>query len=116
MDQKILDKFSEIANNEAYNDEAKGIKTPEEMQKFLASKGLEMSIDDIKTIANAYVEQYGCKQEEELSEEQLETVAGGGRIFKVIIGVVGCACAISIGSPVAFGLLAFGTVGAALGY
>ena len=116
MDQKTLDKFSEIANNEAYSDEAQGIKTPEEMQKFLACKGLEMSIEDIQTIANAYAEQYGNKKEEEIPEDQLETVAGGGRFFKVAIGVVGCACAISVGSPVALGLLAFGTVGAALGY
>lgn len=115
MDQKMLDKFSEIANNEAAYTEAQSIKTPEEMQTFLADNGLEMTIEDIKAIASAYAGQYSSKNEE-LSEEQLETVSGGGRFFKVFLGTAGCVLAISIGSPVAAALLGFGAIGAALGY
>lgn len=78
MDQKMLDKYSEITTNKAFADVAQTIKTPEEMQRFLAEQGLEMTIDDIVTIAKAYVDQHVKKNDgEELSEEELQIVTGG---------------------------------------
>ena len=91
MDQKMLDKFSEITTNEAYADAAKTIKTPEEMQKFLSDNGLEMSIEDIVTIAKAFVDQNVKKDGEELTEEDLQAVAGGkvswGHAFVSVVGI-----------------------------
>ena len=115
MDQTMLDKFSEITTNEAYADVAKTIKTPEEMQQFLSDKGLEMSIEDIVTIAKAFVDQTR-ENDDELSEEQLTSVAGGGRFGKCLVALLGLGLSVSTGNVWAAAYFVIGGYAAARGY
>jgi predicted ribosomally synthesized peptide with nif11-like leader len=68
MDQA---KAKEIFSDETFMTSLLKIETPEEVQKALKTRGLEVSLDEIKAIG-AMLAKGG-----ELSEDDLEKVAGG---------------------------------------
>lgn len=66
----------EVLANEEVAMEFFSKETPEEAQAFLKDKGVEISLEEIKEIGAALEKM----QDGELSEDDLENVAGGGVI------------------------------------
>ena len=71
------EQLKELFSDEAFVTSILELETVEEVQKALADKGLELSIDEIITIKNTL-----ANEETELSEDDLENVAGGG-LFEI---------------------------------
>lgn len=53
------------------------LETPEEVQSLLKEQGLEFSLDEIHTFKDALVKAAARQNSGELSDEDLEDVAGG---------------------------------------
>ncbi len=61
-----------------------GLETPEEVQSFLKTQGLEFSLEEIDSIKNALVK---AVQKGELTDDDLDDVAGGIAATTVIAGI-----------------------------
>lgn len=70
---KNYEKFAQLQNSEAFVAALNTIETPEELQKLLQAHGVEMAMEEIEEIAKA-----ACGSTAELSENDLDNVAGGG--------------------------------------
>ena len=66
------------------------METAEEVQKSLADKGLELSLDEIAIIKNTL-----NSEETELSEDDLKAISGGVAITSVICGIISGSAAVS---------------------
>ena len=82
------EKLAEIFENEQFKLEVQNVEIPEDFQALLAEYGLEMTLEEVNELfeqAAAYV------NAGELSEEELEDVAGGkgnGTLKKIIKTVI----------------------------
>ena len=82
--------LEEAVKDAAFVEALKNAETPEEAQKVFASKGIDYSIEEVKAIAAGIQGDDG-----ELSEENLEAVAGGSvlatiaGVVKIVDGIVG---------------------------
>ena len=90
-----IERMDEIFKDDKYVETLLAMETPEEMQNALAEKGVEVSLEEVVQAKNL-VSQY---QAGELTEEELEKVAGGisggakamnGLIGKVVGWLVKC--------------------------
>jgi len=91
-------KIKEIFADEAFVSSILEMETPEEVQKALADKGLDLSVDEINTIKESL-----SAEEGELSDEQLEDVSGGSItavICGLIIGGAALAGGVSLGKAI----------------
>lgn len=88
--------IKELFSDEAFTASILEMETPEEVQKALSDKGLELSLEEISTIQNSLLNNEG-----ELSEDELENVAGGIAVTAVICGLI-------IGGAAAGGLFKMG--------
>lgn len=77
----------EVLSNQEVAEEFFSKETPEEAQAFLQEKGVEISLDEIKEIGAALEKM----QDGELSEDDLENVAGGGAIRDAYDDIIGIA-------------------------
>lgn len=75
--------IQELFSDEAFVTSILEMETPEEVQAALADKGLELSLEEISSIQNTLNTNEG-----ELSEDELENVAGGIAITTVICGLI----------------------------
>ena len=85
MNEELL---KEVLSDEAFAKSLIEMETPEDVQTALKEKGVDLSIEDIKAIQNLLVNQ----EDGELSEDDLENVAGGVDVDKIITGVVDGIC------------------------
>ena len=85
MNEELL---KEVLSDEAFAKSLIEMETPEDVQTALKEKGVDLSIEDIKAIQNILVNQ----EDGELSEDDLENVAGGVDVDKIITGVVDGIC------------------------
>ena len=69
------EKAMELFKDKSFLEELGKTETAEEAQKLFASKGAEISIDELMAFRAAAMQKAG----EELSDEDLALVAGGGR-------------------------------------
>ncbi|MBQ7704556.1 MAG: hypothetical protein IJT73_03885 [Selenomonadaceae bacterium] len=76
------EKLAEILKDEAVVKELLQQETAEDAQKFLASKGVEISIEDLENLQKAVAAQSG--ENEEMDDSQLEQVAGGVGLSTVL--------------------------------
>ena len=68
------EKLAEIFENEQFKLEVQNVETPEDFQALLAEYGVEMTLEEVEQ----FCEQVAvCMQQGELSEEEMEDVAGG---------------------------------------
>ena len=67
------EKIKEVFSDEKFVKSLMELETPEEVQKALAEKDIDLSIDEIKKVAELLQK----KAEGELSDANLENVAGG---------------------------------------
>ncbi len=70
------EKLNELLKDEAVVKELLEQETAEDAQKFLAGKGVEISIEDLEKIQQALAAQ----SEGEMDDSQLENVAGGASL------------------------------------
>ena len=76
MDTKKIEKLNALMMDETFKMELKGMDTLEEIQNALAARDVEMSEEELQEIAET-CRKYAVKMDEELSDDQMENVAGG---------------------------------------
>jgi len=79
MDTKKIEKLDELLKNEEFMMELKRMDTLEELRSALVAKGIDVAAEELEAIAEEYARQTG-EGVEELSEEQMENIAGGGAV------------------------------------
>ena len=81
--------IKEVFSDKEFVESLLGLETPEEVQTALKVKDLDLSIEDIENIQKALTAQ----ENSELSEEEMENVAGGfaitAGIISAVAGVIG---------------------------
>ena len=77
--------IKEIFSDESFVNSILEMETPQDVQKALSEKGLDLSLEEINTIQNTLINN---DNEGELSEDDLENVAGGVAITTVICGLI----------------------------
>ena len=70
-----MEKLAELLKDKAFAAELMKQATAEDAQKFIAAKGVEVSLEDLQSIRAEILKQE--QTGEELSDDQLENVAGG---------------------------------------
>lgn len=88
MEKKEM--LTQVMSNEAFAARAKECKTMEELHALFKEFGADVTIDEVAEICHQVAEQ--VQSGNELSEDQLENVAGGFAWIPVAVGVwaVGC--------------------------
>ena len=89
------EKFNEAVKDETFARSIVDMKSPEEVKKAFASKDVEISLDEAKMIIST-IEKMISKNSTELSEEDLNEIAGGKNI--VIAGKTSLAMAAALGA------------------
>lgn len=69
-------KLEELMKNEAFADALFSKKSSEEIQKLFAENGLELTAEELAAVTATILQ--GASGNEELSEDALDSVAGGG--------------------------------------
>lgn len=77
------EQIKELFSDETFVASILEMETPEEVQKALSERGLDLSLEEINTIQNSL-----SNEEEELSEDQLEEVAGGFAVTTLVCGLI----------------------------
>ena len=77
------EKIKEVFSNEKFVKSLMELNTPEEVQKALSEKDIDLSVDEIKKIAELLQK----KANGELTDEDLENVAGGSISLGIVIGI-----------------------------
>lgn len=90
------EQLKKLFSDDAFMASILEMETAEEVQKSLADKGLELSLDEIAIIKNTL-----NSEETELSEDDLKAISGGVAITSVICGII-------IGSAAASGAFTLG--------
>ena len=72
------EKLNELLKDESVVKELLQQETAEDAQKFLASKGVEISIEELEEIQKALAAQSG--EDDEVNDNELENVAGGASL------------------------------------
>ena len=92
-----MEKLTELLKDKAFAEEFFKQETAEDAQKFLASKGVDVTIDELNQLRDAIVTRLDDSNGDELSDDQLENVAGGMAVATVAGIVAGVAGATSFG-------------------
>jgi predicted ribosomally synthesized peptide with nif11-like leader len=77
MEERLLQLKDKVEADQSLGEKLFALETPEEVQSFLQAEGLEFTIDEIMTLREALVKALEKKENGELSDEDLEEVAGG---------------------------------------
>lgn len=108
MEKKLeLLKTKMEADNKIADDLLK-LDTPEEVQSYLKEKGVDFSIDEIKQLKEMLVKFLQLSENDELTDEALEDVAGGF-VFATFAAVAGLFVGTTVAAGTALGL---GIIGA----
>lgn len=107
--EEYYDKLDAILNDEEFAEAARNAESKEQLQKLFAERGLETEDEMVQAMFDKLV---SIRNGEELTEEDLALVAGGGwRRLVYSIGAAGLVVAgAATGNPVVFAM----GVGAAL--
>lgn len=87
--QEMEAKVKEIFSDKDYVTGLINLETPEDVQKSLAEKGLDLTVDQIKKIRDLALK----SQDQEITDDELEKVSGGcgaGVVVSIVASVVGC--------------------------
>lgn len=87
-------KVQEVLNDEVFVKNLLAMETPEEVQAALQAKDIDFSVEEIVTIRDTVVQKLAAG--DELSDEDLENVAGGlvtgilmGTVIVGLVGIIG---------------------------
>lgn len=81
------DVLSAVFSNEAFKAEAQTLKSLEDLQNLLAKYDVQLSIEEVKELCAQIAEAAKVGDNDELTEDALENVAGGVWGY-VVLGVV----------------------------
>ncbi|MBQ6999501.1 MAG: hypothetical protein IJN67_00470 [Oscillospiraceae bacterium] len=81
------DVLTAVFSNEAFKAEAQTLKSLDELQKLLAKYEVQLSMDEVKELCAEIAEAAKVNDNDELTEDALDNVAGGVWGY-VILGVV----------------------------
>lgn len=95
MNEELL---KEVLSDTDFAQSLLEMESPEDVQSALKNKGVDLSLEDITTIQNILANQ----AEGELSEDDLENVAGGSLTIMSAIGIAGIISA-SVSGGIALG-------------
>jgi len=73
---KKIEMIENLLNSETFMEAASGIQTLEQLQKLFAQNGVELTMEELKALTASA----GAEANGELSDEELDNVAGGGFI------------------------------------
>ncbi|NLK51341.1 MAG: Nif11-like leader peptide family natural product precursor [Syntrophomonadaceae bacterium] len=90
MEQKLIQLQAKVEADKSFGEKIFALETPEEVQSLLKAEGLDFSLEEINVLRNALVKTLG-KGDGELSDDDLENVAGGS----IILGVAALITAIA---------------------
>lgn len=89
-------KIKEIFSDQAFVESLMEMENAEDVQAAIADKGIELTLNDIEALRAQL-----SNTSEELSEDDLENVAGGFAISATVVAIGSCcAAAFSVGSMV----------------
>lgn len=77
MEVKLIQLQAKLEADQSLAEKLFALETPGEVQSFLKEQGLEFSLDEINTLKDALVKAAAKPKSGELSDEDLEDVAGG---------------------------------------
>jgi predicted ribosomally synthesized peptide with nif11-like leader len=77
MEEKLIKLQAKLEANQSLAEKLFALETPGEVQSFLKEQGLEFSLDEINTFKDALIKAATKPKSGELSDEDLEDVAGG---------------------------------------
>ena len=87
MDQR----WGEILENDEMVQGMAEIRDPEKLQEFLKAHGYEFTIEEIRAFGEELAEQYSEEAGGELTDSDLEDVAGGASFWRPTVNMVlGC--------------------------
>lgn len=89
MEQKFAELQAKIEADSSLAEKLLALETPEEVQAALKGEGLDFSVEEINVLRDALVKAM-AKGDGELSDEDLEDVAGGSITVAAVVAVVGC--------------------------
>ena len=84
------EKLDELLKDEAFIEKLLNQENDTDVQALLAENGIELTLSDISAIKSGI--EARLSDNEELSEDDLENVAGGVDVDKIITGVVDGIC------------------------
>ena len=88
MEQKLAQLYTKLEADKSLGEKLFSLETPEEVQSLLKEQGIEFNLDEINMIKEALAKSIAKAGSGELSDEDLENVAGGVDPSLVIEGVV----------------------------
>ncbi|MTI81348.1 MAG: Nif11-like leader peptide family natural product precursor [Firmicutes bacterium] len=78
MEQKITQLKAKLEADPSFAEKLFSLETPEEVQSLLKEQGLELTLEEINSAKDDIVQSVEKGADGELSDENLEGVAGGG--------------------------------------
>lgn len=89
------EKVKELVADQGFVDKLLSCEEPEQVQALFAENGVELTLDDVKSIGQGL--EKTLSSGEELSEDDLEAVAGGVAAV-VVVGIIGAIASIFSGT------------------
>ncbi len=77
MEEKLAQLLAKIEANQGLGEKLLSLETAEEVQSFLQENGMDLTLEELNTLKNFLIK---VVENEELSDEALEDVAGGSLI------------------------------------
>ncbi len=90
MEEKLVQLQTKIEADQSLAEKLFAMETPEEVQSLLKAEGLDFTLDEINMLKDALIKTLVKGENDELSDEDLEDVAGGLAITAIILAI--CAC------------------------
>ncbi len=84
MEQKLAQLYTKLEADKSLGEKLFSLETPEEVQGLLKEQGIEFTLDEINEIKEALAKSIAKAGSGELSDEDLENVAGGGVITAIV--------------------------------
>lgn len=95
MEEKLTKLQAKIEGDQTFAEKLIALETPEEVQNLLKAEGLDFTFEDINMLREALLKTLSKGENGELSDADLEEVAGGFAVLTligVIAGCIGAAC------------------------
>ncbi len=90
MEEKLVQLHAKLEADQSLAEKLLAMETPEEVQGLLKTEGLDFALEEINMLRDALIKSLLKGENDELSDEDLEDVAGG-LLISTIITVI-CAC------------------------
>ena len=88
MEQKLAQLYTKLEADKSLGEKLFSLETPEEVQSLLKEQGIEFNLDEINVIKEELAKFIAKAGSGELSDEDLENVAGGADPSVIIEGIV----------------------------